>query len=114
MVTKPELYTTLAQVLPLVLLTIAWDRDWLQKLQSRALRTPSNPGGVRFWCRSRVRSYSIAVVVVLTSAISICILVLAEVVADATWTRVAVITATAIALATLLVRLVAAVLDATR
>jgi hypothetical protein len=52
-----ELYTTLAQVLPLLLLRIPWDRHWLDKLPSRILRTASSPG-VIFWTKPRVRLHS--------------------------------------------------------
>jgi hypothetical protein len=108
-----DFYSTLAQVLPVVLLTIVWDRDWLNQLSSRVRRTPTTPG-VRFWIKPVVRWYSIAVAAVLIGAVSLCILVLANAIDDAIWIRALLIAATALALLTLFVRLTSGIINATR
>ena len=48
-----DFYATLAQVVPVLLLTIVWDRDWLADLPNR--RRGSGPDEVRFWTKSVVR-----------------------------------------------------------
>ena len=113
MVDARDFYATLAQVLPVVLLTIVWDRDWLTRLASRVRRTPTTPGVV-FWTKPVVRWYLVVLTVVLVGAVGLCVVVLAGALGDAVWLRVVLVAATGMALATLAVRIAAGVLDATR
>lgn len=108
-----DFYATLAQVLPVLLLTIVWDRDWLTRLPSRVRRTATTPG-VRFWTKPVVRWYSVALTVLLIGAISGAILVLAGTVGDSAWLRGLLVSITVLALSTLAVRISAGVLHATR
>ena len=112
-----DFYATLPQVLPVLLRTIVWDRDWLTRLGMRVRRTPTRPGVV-FWTKPVVRSYSVVLTVVLVGAVGLCVVALAVVLAgalgDAVWLRVVLVAAMGMALATLAVRIVAGVLDATR
>lgn len=108
-----DLYATLAQVFPVLLLTIVWDREWLVRLAVRTRRTATTPG-VLFWTKPVVRWYSVFLMFVLTAAIGACILVLAGMLDDARWLRGILVGATALALGTLAVRIAAGVLDATR
>ena len=80
-----DFYTTLAQVLPVLLLTIVWDRDWLADLPARHRGTGAN--GVRFWTKPVVRYYSLLLSTLLTAAIATCLLVLAGTLADCGWLR---------------------------
>lgn len=103
-----DFYTTLAQVLPVLLLTIVWDRDWLTSLPAR--HRGSGPNAVRFWTKPVVRWYTLLLTVVLLSAIAASLLVLAGGLADAGWLRVVLVLAAVMALATLMVRIGAGVL----
>lgn len=107
-----DFYTTLAQVLPVLLLTIVWVRAWLTSLAAR--HRGSGPDAVRFWTKPVVRWYTLLLIAVLLSAIAAGLLVLAGGLADAGWLRVLLLLATAMALATLMVRIGAGVLAATR
>ena len=109
-----DLYATLAQVFPVLLLTIVWDREWLVRLPSRVRRSQAAPHGVLFWTKPVVRWYSIVLAAILILAVAACVLVLAEALADAIWLRVLLVTSLALALATLGVRIAAGVVEATR
>lgn len=108
-----DFHSTVAQVLPVLLLTIVWDRDWLARLPGRRRRTATTPG-VRFWTKPFVRWYSITLTVLLVMSIGTCVLVLAGAVNDAAWLRGVLVALTVLALATLAVRISAGVADATR
>jgi len=108
-----DFYATLAQVLPVLLLTIVWDRDWLTRLGARTRRTASTPG-VLFWTKPVVRWYSMLLTFILIAAIGACLLVLAGALDDAGWLRGVLVGAAGLALGTLAVRIAAGVLDATR
>ena len=109
-----DLYATLAQVFPVLLLTIVWDREWLTRLPPRVRRSQAAPHGVLFWTKPVVRWYSIVLATVLILAIAACVLVLAGTVADAIWLRVSLLASLALALVTLCVRIAAGVIEATR
>ncbi|MGR7026208.1 hypothetical protein [Geodermatophilus sp. URMC 62] len=102
-----DFYTTLAQVLPVLLLTIVWDRDYLDEPRTR------NDADVVFWTRNIVRWYSVALSTILILGIAICLLVLARVLPDADWVRGGLTGVTALALLTLSVRIGARVVQAT-
>jgi len=102
-----DFYATLAQVLPVLLLTIVWDRDYLDELRTRT------PTDVRFWTRNRVRWYSLTVAAVLILGIATCLLVLAGALPDASWLRGVLIGVIALSLLTLLVRISAKIIHVT-
>ena len=107
-----DFYATLAQVLPVLLLTIVWDRDWLAALSGR--RRGSGPDEVRFWTKPVVRWYTLLLNIVLLGAIGASVLVLAGSLDDTVWLRTLLVGAAAMSLATLLVRISAGVIKATR
>ncbi|MDN5851299.1 MAG: hypothetical protein L0K86_00370 [Actinomycetia bacterium] len=107
-----DFYATLAQVLPVLLLTIVWDRDWLADLPGRHHGT--GPDEVRFWTKPVVRWYTLVLTAVLLGAIGASVLVLAGGLDDTAWLRTLLVAAAAMSLATLLVRIGAGVIKATR
>jgi hypothetical protein len=110
-----DFYATMAQVLPVLLLALVWDSDYLRRLQkqNRALRG-SGTDGVRFWTKSRVRVYTVLVTAVLIGSIAVALLVLAGALADTAWLRGVLVVGLVMALATLFVRISADVINATR
>ncbi len=108
-----DFYATLAQVLPLLLLTIVWDRDWLATLPRRH-RGTAGPDAVRFWTKPVVRYYTLVLTAALLCAIGVSVLVLAGTLDDTVGLRIFLVVATAMSLATLLVRIGTGVIKATR
>lgn len=106
-----DFYATLAQVLPVLLLTVVWDRDWLTQLATRT--RGSAPGQVRIWGKTLVRRYTLFLTTVQLASIAACLLVLAGAFADSVALRVLLVLAAAMALVTLLVRISAGVIKAT-
>ncbi len=106
-----DFYATLAQVLPVLLLTIVWDRDWLADLPNR--RHGTGPDDVRLWTKPIVRWYTLMLTAVLLNAIGSSVLVLPGVLDDTAWLRSLLIAAAAMSLATLFVRIGAGVIKAT-
>ena len=111
---KDEFYSTLAHVLPILLLAFIWDSGFLSRLrqQERSLRRV-DPSGVRFWTKPRVRAYTLIVssVVVVSTAVSM--LVLAGVIPDSYALRVVLSVGLIIVLATLMTRISVDVFGAT-
>jgi hypothetical protein len=107
-----DFYATLAQVLPVLLLTIVWDRHWLDGLPARTRGT--GPGEVRFWTKPVVRWYSLFLTAALVLAIGGCLLVLVGAADDATWLRVLLMAAAGLSLVTLLVRVSSGIVTATK
>ncbi|MGH3811805.1 MAG: hypothetical protein ACRDUV_05035 [Pseudonocardiaceae bacterium] len=106
-----DFYATMAQVLPVLLLALVWDSNYLQRL--RAQSRPSrrvDPVGVWFWTKPRVRMYLLFVAVVLHTAIAVSLLVLA----GAAWLRGVLVGGLLLALVTLLVRVGSDIVGATR
>ncbi|HEY6424737.1 MAG TPA: hypothetical protein VIY28_16130 [Pseudonocardiaceae bacterium] len=111
-----DFYATMAQVLPVLLLALVWDSNYLQRLrkQPRALRRDDPVGGVLFWTKPRVRVYSFVITGLLVARIGVSLLVLADVLGDAAWLRLGLVGALLLSLVTLLVRISADVVAATR
>jgi hypothetical protein len=110
-----DFYATMAQVLPVLLLTLVWDANYLRRLrdQARPLRR-DDPTGVWFWTKPRVRAYTLVITWLLVASIGVALLVLAGAVPDTAGLRGLLVAGLAMALLTLLVRISAEVLNATR
>lgn len=110
-----DFYATMAQVLPVLLLALMWDSNYLQRVrgQSRRLRR-DDPGGVWFWTKPRVRLYLLLVAGVLVTAVGVSLLVLAGALEDTAWLRGVLVGALVLALVTLMVRIGSDVIRATR
>lgn len=110
-----DFYATIAQVLPVLLLALVWDSRYLERLrtQPRRLRRV-DPDGVLFWTKPRVRVYSIFVTAVLIGGIGVGLLVLADVLDDTVALRAVLVGVLVVGLVTLLVRISADVVNATR
>jgi hypothetical protein len=67
-----DFYATIAQVLPVLLLALMWDSAYLLRLrrQHRPHRR-TDPNGVWFWTKPRVRAYTLVVAAVVTSCTAI-------------------------------------------
>jgi hypothetical protein len=111
-----DFYATLAQVLPVLLLALVWDSDYLRRLrkQSRVLRSEDPVAGVLFWTKPRVRVYSLVVTGLLVAGIGVSLLVLADVLGDGAWLRFGLVGVLLLSLVTLFVRISADVVTATR
>ncbi|WP_214110434.1 hypothetical protein [Acrocarpospora catenulata] len=110
-----DLYATVAQVLPVVLLAFVWDSGYLARLhsQQRVLRRQGVAGDVMFWTKGRIRVYALTVSAVIIADLALCVLVLANVVPDVAFVRGVVIAGLSLALVTLLTRVTADILTAT-
>ena len=110
-----DLYETVAQVLPVLLLALVFESRHLERLrrEPRRLRR-DDPAGVRFWSKSRSRVYLLSVAVIVLGDMGLCVLMLAGGVTDSVPLRAVVVTGVMLALVTLLFRISVDVLDATR
>jgi len=108
-------YSSLAQVLPLLLLAFIWDSGFLERLrgQRRALRKNDPVTGVRFWSKPRVRRYTLFVALVVVISTAVTIFVLAGVIPDSHALRIALSAGVVLVLATLFTRITVDVLWAT-
>jgi hypothetical protein len=109
------LYTTVAQVLPVLLLALMWDSAYLTRLreQRRPSRRLDPDGGFR-WTKPRVRVYTLSTAFVIVADILLGVLVLAGAVPDAPVVRALAVAGVVAALASLLFRVWFDVLEATR
>lgn len=110
-----DFYTTLAQVLPVLLLALIWDSRYLD--QVRRQQRPSrrvDPAGGYFWTKPRVRAYSLTVASVIVVELAVVVFVLAGALPDSTVLRTVLVAGLVLSLATLLFRVVVDVVDATR
>jgi hypothetical protein len=109
-----DFYTTMAQVLPLLLLALIWDSSFLDRLrgQRRPLRRV-DPSGVLFWTKPRVRAYTLSVATVVIVLTGVCVLELAGFIPNSFALRVVMSCGLALVLGTLLTRVWYDVLGAT-
>lgn len=114
-VVHSDLYTTVTQVLPVLLLALMWDSAYLARLrdQRRPSRRRDPDAGFR-WTKPRVRVYMLTVAGVALADILLGILVLAGAVPDTTTVRVLTVVGLAATLASLLLRIWYDVMEATR
>jgi MFS family permease len=106
-VVNRDFYTTLAQVLPVLLLALMFDSGFLARLrqQSRA--------DVLFWTKPRVRAYILFVLLLTVGSTAVALFVLAGLLSDTLGLRIALIAAAVIVLGTLLTRVGIDVIQAT-
>jgi len=109
-----DFYTTLAQVLPVLILALMFDSGYLQRLrvQERRLRR-DDPAGVLFWTKGRVRAYVLVVVTVAVVSTGVALLVLAGAVKDNAAIRWGLVAGSTLVLGTLLTRVAIDVHQAT-
>jgi len=107
------LYTTVAQVIPVLLLALMWDSAYLDRLRGES-RPPRQAGAAGyFWTKPRVRLFILAVAVLLMAALLIDVLVLAGVLGDSAALRGIVVGGLVLAMGTLLFRIWVDVVRAT-
>ena len=107
-------YSTLAQVLPLLLLAFIWDSGFLARLRGqRRLPRRVHPEGVWFWTKPRVRVYTLVVTGVVIVSTAVTVLVLAGLIPDSHALRIALSAGLVLVLITLLTRITLDVLWAT-
>jgi hypothetical protein len=101
-----DFYTTMAQVLPLLLLALIWDSSFLDRLHGQ--RRPSrrvDPCGVLFWTKPRVRVYTLFVAVVVLGSMAVAVCEIAGFIPDSFTLRVVLSCGLALVLGTLLTRI---------
>lgn len=109
-----DFYTTMAQVLPLLLLALIWDSSFLDRLRGqRRLSHRVDPAGVWFWTKPRVRVYTLTIAAVVIVSTGISILVLAHFIPDSFTLRLVLSCAVVLVLGTLLTRIYYDVIVAT-
>jgi hypothetical protein len=110
-----DFYSTMAQVLPVLLLALVWDSKYLERLRKQT-RLPRrvDPQGVLFWTKPRVRAYSLFVTSVLIAGIAVSMLVLAGALTDRAWLRGVLVGGLVLALVTLQWRITSDIVGATR
>jgi hypothetical protein len=107
-------YSTLAQVLPLLLLAFIWDSGFLARLRrQRRLPRHVDPAGVRFWTKPRVRVYTLVVASVVVVSTAVTIFVLGGLIPDSYALKVTLSAGLVLILITLLIRITLDVLWAT-
>jgi uncharacterized BrkB/YihY/UPF0761 family membrane protein len=109
-----DFYTTMAQVLPVLLLALIWDSAYLEKLRSqRRVSRRVDPSGVRFWTMRRVRIYILFVAATVIFSIALVMLELARAIPDSVALRSLLVCGLLITLATVLTRIYFDVIAAT-
>lgn len=101
-----DYYSTIAQVLPLLLLALIWDSSFLERL--RGQQRPSrriDPSGVLFWTKPRVRLYTLFIAVVVLASTAASIFELAGFIPDSFTLRVVLACLLGLVVATLLTRI---------
>ena len=101
-----DYYTTMAQVLPLLLLALIWDSSFLDRLrgQQRRLRQV-DPSGVLFWTKPRIRAYILFVAFVVLASMAVSLCELAGFIPDSFTLRVALACLLGLVLATIMTRI---------
>ncbi|TDB70334.1 hypothetical protein [Micromonospora sp. KC723] len=111
----PDFYATAAQVLPVLMLALIWESRFLDRLTAQNRRPRrTDPDGVLFWTRPRVRAYSLFIVATIMTGTALALLVLAGAVPPGEAPRAVLTGCALLALATLLTRVVVDVVAATR
>jgi hypothetical protein len=107
-------YATMAQVLPLLLLALIWDSEYLTRLRQQGRpRRRDDPAGVRFWTKPRVRIYILTVTAVVICSTALTVLVLSGLIPDSRALRIILVTGLLLVLATLMTRIGIDVIQAT-
>jgi sterol desaturase/sphingolipid hydroxylase (fatty acid hydroxylase superfamily) len=110
-----EFYTTVAQVLPVLLLALVWDSRYLERLRDE-LRPARrvDPAAGTFWTKPRVRAYVIVIASLILAELCAALLVLAGAAGDSAVLRAGMLAGLAPVLATVGFRIAVDVLNATR
>ncbi|GAB1691193.1 hypothetical protein [Krasilnikovia sp. M28-CT-15] len=104
-----DFYSTMAQVFPVLMLALVWESAYLDRLRTQA----RHRGRVRFWTKSRVRSWTIAISTIAIVAVALAALVLAGIVPDSALIRVSIVVGLLCVLGTILTRAVVDIVEAT-
>jgi hypothetical protein len=100
-----DFYSTMAQVLLLLLLALIWNSSYLDRVRGqRRPKRSEDSAGVRFWTKPRVRVYILFVTAVVIVSSAITMLVLGGMFPDSFALRVVLMCALAVPLGTLLYR----------
>jgi hypothetical protein len=109
-----DFYTTLAQVMPLLLLALIWDSAYLDRLRKQRRKLGgAGLDAVRFWTKPRVRAYLLAVAGVVVIMTFVAIGVQARFIPDSFTLRVVLVCGLALVLGTLMYRIYYDVMSAT-
>jgi hypothetical protein len=101
-----DYYTTMAQILPLLLLALIWDSSFLDRLRGQPRRPRRvDPSGVLFWTKPRVRAYTLFVAVVVLGSTAVSIFELAGFIPDSFTLRVVLACLLGLVLATIMTRI---------
>lgn len=107
-------YSSLAQILPLLLLAFIWESGFLARLRTqRRLPRKASVRGVLFWTKPRVRAYTLAVAAIVIASTAVTMFVLAGIIPDSSALRIALSAGLMLVLLTLLTRIAVDVLWAT-
>lgn len=109
-----DFYSTIAQVLPVILLALMWDSGYLDRLRSeRRTRRRAGTPGVWFWTKPRVRAYTSFVGTVMVAGLGVAVVSLTGAVPDSAVLRALLTGTLLLGLGTLLTRLLLDVWKAT-
>jgi hypothetical protein len=109
-----DFYSTLAQVLPVLLLAFIWDSGFLTRLRRQRRRSrQQHPAGVWFWTKPRVRVYTLSVAGIVLGCLAVTVLVLGGLIPDSRALRIVLSAAFILVLLTLLTRITVDVMWAT-
>lgn|GEM_PF-3481431 len=108
-----DLYTTVAQIVPVLLLALMWDSAYLDRLRSEHRPARRNGSAGFFWTKPRVRAFILSIAILVMATLLLDVLVLAGVVPDAAPVRAAVVGGLVVAMGALLFRIWVDVVRAT-
>jgi hypothetical protein len=107
-------YSSLAQILPLLLLAFIWESGFLARLRrQRRRRRNGSQRGVLFWTKPRVRAYTLTVATVVIASTAITMFALAGMLPDSAALRIGLSAGLVLVLLTLLTRITVDVFWAT-
>ncbi|WP_239334610.1 hypothetical protein [Frankia sp. CiP3] len=108
-----ELYTTIAQTTPVLLLALMWDSAYLDRVRTEHRPARGDGPAGFFWTKPRVRIFILSIAVLVMSTLLLDVLVLARAVADVALVRVTVVGGLVVVMGALLFRIWVDVLRAT-
>jgi hypothetical protein len=102
-----DFYTTMAQVLPLLLLALIWNSAYLERLrgQRRRWRSKDPSERVLIWAKPAIRWYTLFVALVVVVATALTLFVLGGMISDSIWLRIFLTITLVVVLGTLLTRI---------
>ncbi len=108
-----DLYTTVAQTIPVLLLALLWESAYLDRLRTEPRPPRGNGRRGPFWTKPRIRVYMLSVSTAVMLALFVDVLVLADVLSDTAAVRSVVVGGLVLVMGTLLFRIWVDVLRAT-